>query len=175
MQKCTDWQVRAVTRSRICSSISRIPESLKMGIHTPEEAKLYLPNRKAFQQCCPSYLKGWGAKTRFSHLCLLVVTALGDLCAQTWTLSWQCLHDMMSALIALSLWLKKSADEKTMLLFNKHEGIKIKGQSTETPQGSLIRWVKPFGATLLISSCPKNGLKTFGICVSRVVSLLTTL
>lgn len=66
-------------------------------------------------------------------------------------------------------------DEKMMLLFNKQAGIKIRGQSTETPQGSLIRWVKAFGATLLISSCPKNAFKPSGTCVSLVGSFLTTL
>lgn len=173
MQKYIKWPVRAVTRSRICSNTSRIPESLKMCIPTPDEAKLNLPNGKAFQRC---YQAIWRAEEqRFSHLCLVMVTAVGDIYAHTCTLSLQCLHDVMSALTALSLWLKKSADDKRMLLFNKHEGVKIRGQSTEIPQGSLIRWVKAFGATLLISSCPKNGFKTFGICISLVGSLLTTL
>lgn len=155
---------------------SRIPESLKMCLTTPNEANLNLSNGKTFQQRCPSYLKGWGTKIFPStlahghscerHLCT-------HLDSELTVLAW---HDVsFNCSITVTEEVSLDLHEKTMLLFNKPEGIKIRGQSTETPQASLSRWVKAFGATLLISSCPKNSFKTFGICVSLVGSFLTTL
>lgn len=64
-----------------------------MGIPTPDEAKL--PKWKSIPATLPKLSEGLRNKDRCSHLCLLMVTAVGDIYAHTCTLSLECLprHD----------------------------------------------------------------------------------
>lgn len=157
-----------MTSRRICSSTRRIPGSLKMCIRALDGAKPDLSNRKA---TLPKTSEELGNNDRFSHLCLLVITADRHICAHVSTQRWQCLHDVSfswSVTVICQLIWRWCSRSKNMKVLKSN-----RGQNTGRPRWSLIRQITCL-RQYPCSSFPKYNPKTLGTCTSSMRSSLTT-